>query len=120
MTGFGTKCSGLDDKVGIRYRVDLMILEIFSNLSDCVKIGTTCSGRSRNVLADESAERIAMGKHYPASYEEKSDMGRHKVPGPQVFSMVGCPGAADARVLVSFYPGSSKTFGGDICLQAEM
>lgn len=34
MTGHDTPCSGLGDKAGIGHRLDLMILEVFSNLND--------------------------------------------------------------------------------------
>lgn len=36
MTGRGTQCHGLSDKVVIDQRCDLMILDIFSNLNDAV------------------------------------------------------------------------------------
>lgn len=36
MTGHGTQGSGLGDKVGVGHRLDLMALEVFSNLNDSV------------------------------------------------------------------------------------
>lgn len=52
MTGGGSERSGLADKVVVSQRLDSMISEVFSNLSDCViskksdhkGMGSSCMG----------------------------------------------------------------------------